>query len=301
MKFLTITLIISSGINCYSQAPDYLDNNPKWHCYTYVGIQEYNYVKYISDTVSLGGFDYQDIYERGEYYPDYMSSSHSNYDNHSKYIRQVGKSIRYYDPFGNDTLLVNYDLNIGDSIKHNFYSVLDPFDTLTVQRIDSILIGSEYRKVFDFDTLNTKLKLIEGIGHLWGWDSMSAGEGEFLNPIQLEIGAGSSLYCYGHDSTVLWTNNGSSNDCNLTTGIVGLEKNTIPEIIISPNPSSLGYVNVELPNAENFNYQLYSSSGQLLQQGLVENQQIKTPHQAGIYFLIIQGAGARYYQKLIVE
>lgn len=283
----------------FGQTPDYFANNPNWHCASWPSGQEYNYVHYIKDTINIGGFDYQEIYIRGEFYPDYTEYYHTYYNSLDSYLRQVGRSIRYYDTQNNiDSLLVNYDLNVGDSLKYNYHYVLAPYNTLAVQKIDSIIVGTEYRRTFHFDTLNTVgLLLIEGIGYQKGDGDVL---GHFNSGISDEIGFDYLIFCYGQADSVLWTSSSIFNECDLSVGIVGLDENRLSQITISPNPSSIGYVTVELAQSQNYGYQIYSSAGQLLQDGSIVNQQIPTPIEAGIYILIIQGGGEKYYSKLVV-
>lgn len=72
----------------------------------------------------------------------------------------------YYRPAGEkEQLLYNFDLAVGDTVNG-----AEPKDTITVKKIDSVLVGNVYHKAFrlkssqNFDAGS----LIEGVGHSGG-------------------------------------------------------------------------------------------------------------------------------------
>jgi len=118
----------------------------------------------------------------------------------------------------NEHLIYDFSLSVGDTLP-SFIAGVYGLSDLTVSSIDSILIGTDYRKVFNSNSLNS---FVEGIGSLAG-----------LLEIQiLEITP--QLICFTHDSIELY-HYFPGIDCDLVTTINDPQfENSI--INIFPNP-----------------------------------------------------------------
>lgn len=209
-----------------AQIPDYFANNPTWSCgYWELGqtpSEELNedFLYYLSGDTLIQGNTYSTVNRKG--FKNYYVGGPVNiwFDEHTKmYVRQVGRSIRFsynhtidtYDIW--DSLLVNYELQIGDNVEgHIFYGVQGD----TIQKIDSILINSEYRKVFFTDTI-TGRSFTEGIGHQ---TQDNGPQGEIFQPFNFGLsGNDSYIYCYGQNNMELWNSIGVPGNCNLSLNL----------------------------------------------------------------------------------
>ncbi|MFT7614995.1 MAG: hypothetical protein ACI9J3_003983 [Parvicellaceae bacterium] len=93
-----------------------------------------------------------------------------DFNNLSGYYRQVGAQIfNKSGPGSLESLMIGYDVGVGDTI----LGYLAYFRT--VQKIDSILIGTEYHKMLYADT-NMNEVYIEGIANLANYGFGNQGE-----------------------------------------------------------------------------------------------------------------------------
>jgi hypothetical protein len=143
-------------------------------------------------------------------------------------VRQEGRSIRYWDePTQTDSLLIDYDLTVGDVLQGMVFSN----EQMTVEEVDSVLIGSEYRRVLKMDTSAYYFNaVIEGVV-----------EASYLDSIYPTNVSGGSVFrqydmlgvehipnvCYGQNDVVLWAVNGM--ECPLTLNTPEIET-TQPKI-----------------------------------------------------------------------
>ncbi|MFD1552590.1 hypothetical protein DNU06_15530 [Putridiphycobacter roseus] len=231
MRLITFIAFLHLTVHSIAQIPNYFAHSPSWHCTEAPsgGYTTYNYYLSGNDSV-VGGFTYHQLWTKG-------ITPWSTYFNQFKLlVRQDGQSIRYYDAnMHADLLLSNYDLVVGDSLKHAHNAVFGDLDTLVVQKIDSIIIGSEYRKQFYFDTLNAGVLITEGIGFQLHENMV---EGEFIAPIAIAFGTGYGIHCYGQNASSLWHSDASDTtfcDLDITLGLTAYEKS---KIILFPNPAS---------------------------------------------------------------
>jgi hypothetical protein len=132
-----------------------------------------------------------------------------------------------------DSLLYDYNLMVGDTIKGIISQYFNPYDTGVVLTIDSVLISGQYRKRWNFSQdqeHGNSTFIIEGIG-------TSSGLLEPLYPYNLEW-AVRYLICVKDSSRTYFTSNHYSKvGCNLIyTGTP--ELNLLNNFSILPNPFS---------------------------------------------------------------
>ncbi|MDD2199815.1 MAG: T9SS type A sorting domain-containing protein, partial [Bacteroidales bacterium] len=114
----------------------------------------------------------------------------------------LDKKVFLYDVVNEqDTLLYDFDLDIGDTLK-GFLGLSVMGTTLEVVSIDSLLVGNFYRKRINFDTLNNPpgvcfLSIIEGIGS-------TAGLFEKFKPNNFIIPYGNKLNCFSENGITLY-------------------------------------------------------------------------------------------------
>lgn len=211
---------------CYysmSQTPDYFQNNPTWGCFhwvsPFVGTTNDSFVYYLNGTVSYGIHTYYDVYKKGVTYNQFNGLPENNFDYSAQMnIRQEGRSIYFYDQLSaTDRLLISYDYNIGDTMKGYILESSNIIET--VESIDSVLVGSEYRRIYysNADSL-LGVTLVEGVGY---YNHLNSSYPENLGEFLLDMNEASNsnseyrLICYGQNNVSLWEAIGMD-DCNLT-------------------------------------------------------------------------------------
>lgn len=163
-------------LNTLSQAsPVYFENSPTWYGEEYVGpmvaddmigwIDEFTY-KCDELQIELEEHDYHIISKSIYRNPNIggPESKHEVENDFIFYVRQEGRKIYSYTD-GQDSLFISYELNVGDYFGGQFGAI---HPEMTVQKIDSILVGDAYRKQFFTDTLNDNFPdahVLEGIGY----------------------------------------------------------------------------------------------------------------------------------------
>lgn len=211
-----------------SQTINYFDDYPVWKIeatdatyYPCLVIDTYNYW-FNGDTI-INAHSYKKLYKKGITEHHWYSSDSNIYCNQEPYnynqnvpcayLRQVDQSIIRWDKLQNkDTLLYDYNLQIGDTIPYH--------PDLVVLGIDSILVEDHYRKTFDLGGN----QFIEGIGHHYG----------FLDePLYLMMDFSHILHCFSLDGISYYPEIGL--ECNVPVGIHEIQNNYA---LIYPNPAN---------------------------------------------------------------
>ncbi len=240
MRVFTVLVFLSISISISAQAVDYFSNNPEWRqssgqdngekC-----VKHEEYVYYLNGDSIIGNITYRKLFKHGtaEYQwwdmpptPEYCQGSWT-FDQFHTLLRQEELKI-YIHPSGEpEELLYNFELEIGDTLPVTW----NQWDNnIVVTSIDSLLFGTNYRKVFNLTNQGSQ-QLIEGIGHERG----------FLEPFSEMLDFASSLNCFALNDTVYYPEIGAP--CDLT---VELPENMISEdVIFYPNPVS-DLLNIEL-------------------------------------------------------
>lgn len=218
------------------QTPDYFANSPTWNCgYWKLGQMPPSsetldqFVYYLDGDSTISGELYHRVFKRG--ITDSLITPNpidSLFDYHTKiYIRQVDRTIRFCDISLNivDSLLVDYTTQVGIAPQGHVFIGIPTANN--IQKIDSVQINSEYRRVFHLDTLVGN-RFIEGIGH----QSDTINEiGEMFLPEWTNAGGYQNfIYCYGQNSQSYWQSTINSS-CELTVTINEIENNSKPELI----------------------------------------------------------------------
>ncbi|PJB15345.1 MAG: hypothetical protein CO118_03895 [Flavobacteriales bacterium CG_4_9_14_3_um_filter_32_8] len=190
----------------------------------------------------------------------------------------------YYIPKDsiNENLLYDFNLITGDTIKgymeqlaknkfgSTFYAVIDS--------IDSVLVDSNYRKRWHFQTYDSwgqiwyDGNIIEGVGNTYGLL-------EGLLPMFDDNG---SLVCYSENGATIYPNPFT---CTLTTINDFIIKNE--NIVVYPNPI-VDYFTINSKENFEFEYTVFSVDGQLVKNGTGKsNSNIPIHLKQGIYILQI--------------
>lgn len=128
-----------------------------------------------------------------------------------------------------DTLLYDFTLNVGDTLPTSY--IYDPAMLgLRVSRIDTVLIGTQYRKKFILSPFqagcflgDTATWMIEGIGHRQG----------LLEPMFCVFEIGCGIDCYSELGKTVFPD--SSAWCSFTIGVAEQAKEEI-NFAVFPNP-----------------------------------------------------------------
>ena len=267
------------------------------------------------DTI-VGSFTYHKIMSYVKYYafpycgypPSMYTPSYFNYYigafREDTAIRKV-----YFLPLDSisDTLLYDFNLNIGDTLPttytNNDHNDINSPVINIVTSIDSVLIGNEYHKRFEISALNwggyfgPYVYLIEGIGSsfgLLGW----------LRP-DPEVPIGSNLLCFKQNGLTVFPD--SSYQCDIVSSIDENEIKSEPIIQIFPNPfSESTTIEFENKNSENYSLEIYNNLGQKVRMiSNIRNNKIiieRGNFNSGIYFFQLKNnCGIKQTGKLVVE
>ena len=183
-----------------------------------------NSIYYINGTEIKNGKEYYKIYEEGHHWETSVNPMNpcngSSYDYSGRFRGGVrtenGKTYGYSDWYS-PGLLMDFTLNVGDTLFSNicYYGKI-------IESIDSVLVGDQYRKRFNFDGWYCTW-MIEGIGHEQGlFESMDEPFENF-----------SDLICYGENYTPIFGNQ----NCDITVGLLE-NSSSINRLLIYPNPTS---------------------------------------------------------------
>ncbi|MBI3135961.1 MAG: T9SS type A sorting domain-containing protein [Bacteroidetes bacterium] len=231
-------LLLLYSLYSVAQIPNYFENNPLWYC-SFWDSDQWNtpaepftdeYIYYLNGDTTALGFTYHKVFKKGyrnfENTPQQMDVMFD--EQTAYYIRQEGRSIRFFTASNNaDSLLVSYDYAVGDTVSGYIFTGCHLNDT--IQKIDSVLINTEYRRLLYLDTLNGPV-ITEGIGHQ---NQLGGSGGELLEMLCTGTGFDYYIHCYGQNNNPLWDAEGNGGDCFLN---VSVSVNSIPEYKIYPNP-----------------------------------------------------------------
>jgi len=282
LLFGFILMLFSATLSAqyYNHFPDF---NAIWRVYRepYPPVlgQSYFYQYTIKHDTLIAGNRYKIIYCTGK-----KEDGSGYFEGYTGFLRDdtVAKKVylRFYNS-NSDSLLYDFSLNIGDTLRHmlnvpNHYGHL-----LYVDSIDSILLGNKYYKRFILGAIDpfgnpSVLEppyIIEGIGSTFG----------FIEPMdELYMDATRyTLQCFSLNDTTVFPLF-SPDPCEL---IMGIEKpeNSGPVITIAPNPfSNEATINYSLTKSEQVTISIYDINRRLIT--VLEND-YKTP---GTYNLIYQ-------------
>lgn len=161
----------------------------------------------------------------------------------------------YFIPHTEVTEYLLYDFNmaVGDTVEgytmHPFYNDAEYW----VQSIDSVLVGINYRKRWNIDTLCSNIKIIEGIGSTFGLIEQYKGciiDGLFFD-----------LNCFSQNGQTFYPD--SNAYCEIVTSIEYIDEKPIN---IYPNPSNGSFYihNYDNPYSK-FDIEIVDLNGHILE------------------------------------
>lgn len=208
------------------------------------------------------------------------------------YLRQDTLNKKIYERLltGNDTLIIDYSQQVGDSC--NLYYLNFP-KSFIVTSIDSILINSVYHRRINYGS--NQFSLIEGVGTTLGITDFAF---DFENKTELT--------CKGHTGIVQYPDTTLSPfSCNplINLGQSNINLNN-GKLFIYPSPAS-SKLFVELNNSLISQINLYDQVGNLVQQlnantNKLEMDLINIPK--GLYFISVKNSSNDFFnRKLVID
>jgi len=208
----------------------------------------------ITDDTLINGKIYKKLIKSG-----YLIDQNFHYTFYSEYagaFRQEvnNKKVFYFPPYGYtqaDTLLYDFNLNVGDSLPLSYIYSFNFCDAV-IDNIDSVAVGNLYHKRFHISTVGTppwgQTWLIEGIGCTHG----------LFGGICVIWEGSQDLTCFTQGDTLNYP--GYSSDCNIITSVPNVT-NKPEAIILSPNPAD-NILSLTFPvNFHNAEIGIYNDSG----------------------------------------
>lgn len=296
MKNTLISLLLLINLQTFSQ--EYISfpsSNAVWFNYSYEatgsggnGIRKEHYFILLDETFTIENEEYNKLIFRG-YNHYYVNGGLDHSVFHDDiFIGGTRQNISerrvfYYDNEDNqEYLLYDFDLKVGDTLEYAYN--MDNDYSLVVLFTDSILLGGEYRKRFQFTNYGEyDLYLIEGIGSTTG----------LFNWLPNDL----HLQCFRHNGESIYPD-------GETCEVLEINEMMHTHINVYPNPAS-SYITVCQKSKGLKKIELYDSLGKRVK-FVSSNEIISIINVAdlnkGIYFLNIKEDGNQVYsEKLIIK
>jgi len=254
----------------------------------------YKYSLFISKDTLINNQNYYKIYKSGRSYANCPYTAQPYENIYVGAIRQdsVHKKVSFV-PYENstDTLLYDFNLNIGDTLPQTYNNYKGHYYVL---KTDSALVGKVYHKRFllglvgQAAKVDTNVSIIEGIGSTYG----------LFNLMMPPFESGTYLVCYSANND----NYPANSNCNKVLAITTTQKLTTS---IYPNPTISKFtIETEKP-LSNANLILTNNSGNIvLQLNHISGQRISIDRgnfTSGIYYLRLYDGSNEYSGKVIIS
>lgn len=194
-----------------------------------------------------------------------------------------------YPMASSDSLLYDFNLSIGDTVPA---SLVNQYGNIVniVTDIDSVYLGSVYRKRFKLDScmFPQQLYYIEGIGSTFG----------LLSPTWCPFEEIYNLLCFSENSLTVFPNNTTT--CSVVTSV-----NEIPlenPFSIYPNPST-GQLNIN-SNLQSYDISIFNSTGQLIKKKYINSTSALfdiSDLPTGLYLIQLTENGNQIYKQTIIR
>jgi Secretion system C-terminal sorting domain len=180
-------------------------------------------------------------------------------------------------------LLYDFNMEVGDTLQGY---LAHPTEIDVVQSIDSVLVGSGYRKRWNIN-IPYQINFIEGIGSIGGLVQRSPGnitdQSNYLTT------------CFTQDNTLLYT--AGNFNCNLIDDVTN-DINDQENFSIHPNPFNEIAILTHNLSDENLKGSIYNSVGKLIRENMdIKDKSFQIMRESlipGIYFLKLESGGNVY-------
>lgn len=188
-----------------------------------------------------------------------------------------------------DTLLFDFSLNVGDTIRTYIATTCGNRKVIS---IDSVLVGGTYHKRLHTTECyfgGQDVEFIEGVGSNLGLIERIPSMGSY-NII-------GSLNCFSRNAQSLYPTNSTTN-CPLINSIYNTEINN--QVSIHSNEKT---INVKQTSNNYTNYLIYSTTGNVISKGMIESPNITINLKDavnGIYFISLTGKEQQIIKKVLL-
>lgn len=284
---LNFSLITNAQIN-------YLEDSTYWNEFGQIvlnntppAVDYYRNYFILGDTL-FNGYAYKKLYMKWVVGGIYQSV----WPYTTGFLRQDGKKI-YMNYYPNtDTLLYDYDLQLGQKLPKSF---IVTNQTSYVSNIDSILVNGNYRRIFTLDsTVMGYDWIIEGAGHKWGlFTPIDHGWFDYT----------CAFSCFGKSNQV-YVDSTFGQFCILNLGV---DEHTVSGLfsIAFTNNSALQILALPFEHFTNGILTLYDINGaQIFNTQIISNQfqyHLHKPMQEGVYFARLNLDGKIFSKKIILN
>lgn len=295
LQFLILFVIFSFYLKSQNNE---LNSASRWHCWDLDGTSQckdtYNYQLYFSGDTIINGKLYLKLYREGQAYNSLFSTQCTPYNNYYNYFSGL---VRYqqnklYVFNGSDQLYIDYNLQIGDSIKDVLFS---PFTPLKITRIDSVNVNGNYLNRFFYQSTTTPDTgyVIEKIGSNHG----------FISDFTPFFESYKELICYTENNVSVYDTQNTHTSCSI---ILSTSKNHLHslQLEIYPNPVTSDVVIETQNNNVIKKLSLKNYLGQLVLEevGPSANQKYNLSDlNKGIYFAEIETEQGTTVKKIIKQ
>jgi len=190
-----------------------------------------------------------------------------------------------------DSLLYDYNLVVGDTLKGRLVGNCK----MIISSVDSILIGNQFRKKWNFNTCNEGPGyIIQGIGS----------DNGLIEQINSEGFCVSSLVCVRNiTSTLFMSNNPSTYGCHIISSVLETKRSQ-NSINIYPNPFSFETTIKSDRFLKDATIIVYNSHGQIVKEinnisGL-STTLFRNDLPCGLYFLLLREADKMFVKKIVI-
>jgi hypothetical protein len=274
-----VTLSTKAQTGIYHPFPD---SNAYWNisftkgmCNGMGGWDYENYCILFSGDTLIGNKSYHKIYV--PYIQKYITGTctQTNFKGYKGAIRQEieNKKVFFVPPSGTENLLYDFNLNVGDTLKGY---IRPNWGEAKVIAIDSVMVGSEYRKRWKFYSYyNTYM--IEGVGFTYGLI-------QHYYPVSQTDADYYSIFCFNQNGQTLYPIPGYS--CTLITSS-NLQVQVQDPVRVYPNPSHGPFV-VELSGSSGIiELQISDLTGKIFWRKQIRNESLIKIDKltAGVYIL----------------
>lgn len=210
-------------------------------------------------------------------------------------LREVSNIVYYIPPDGNEGVLYDFNLDIGDSaVVNNFFCSDIPIFVVDIDTVE--YFGVSRKRWLLGENGYVQESWVEGIGSMYG-PLYTKFEYCIICPVW-------NLLCYHDNDTLQYIMSGYSNCYQTSVGIT--EVYNEPVFAIYPNPIRKGSSINITTNTVHSNIRVYSSSGVLMKRiNSITGTKIKvetTNFKSGLYLISITDSDGKVKtQKILVE
>lgn len=302
IKLLTLAILVLFTVGQTSAQSPHLfipDTTVKWKefdwNYNNTGVP-YNLSTYVFEVAGTDDIDGKTYYKISRQWLKWdantitgtpISAVVSGFDQYFLAVREdSGKVYRRIPGSANpEVMIYDFTAGVGDFLPN-------PPDGSLVNEVlamDSILIGTEYRKTW-ITTIG--YDCIDGVGNRFGPFNHYGGWSNYEN----------NLVCYSVQDVNLFENSVGGSDCNYDIIPLGISSNEQEQM------ATISYTDqavvVRLTNTANaLQFELYNATGQLLDAGSFQSEVMfnSLDLSSGLYFLQIQGETVKEQHKIFIR